>query len=397
MLGIKDNLMDVKIISPVEEQCFFGYYDLNAYDSTGTKHLCHRVNFIDRIPGERDVAELGLVSEGRFEKIGETTAWNFQQGALLQFQKDSDEIVFYNERVQDAGYKAAGAFDGKASYVTTVHNIKTGEKKHLPRAAACISPNGKYALSINFSRIFGFRAGYGYAGVADAFEDCNRPAEDGIWLMDVETGECRLIIDYERIYREFPVKGLENEKMVVNHITFNESSDRFLFLLRNFPSKSGTGWGTTLITSDLQGNMHLVLENKFVSHYCWKGSSEILAFCTPKEEPGLFVLQDLTNQFTQLKSPYPEGPFGGDIHCLCSPDKRYIIGDGYPDAEGYRPLFLYDTQTEKIQKLLRSLSTADDNWDIRCDLHARFNRQGDKISFDSTHCGMRQICEIALK
>lgn len=384
MLGIKDNLMDVKIISPMEEQCFFGYYDLNAYDSTGTKHLCHRVNFIDRIPGEKDVAELGLVSDGKFEKIAETTAWNFQQGALLQFQKDSDEVIFYNERGQNA-------------YATVVHNLKTGAKNHLPRSAACISPNGKYALSINFSRIFGFRAGYGYAGVADVFADCNRPTEDGIWLMDVESGECRLIIDYERIYREFPIKGLENEKMVVNHITFNESSDRFLFLLRNFPSKSGAGWGTTLITSDLQGNMHLVLENKFVSHYCWKGSSEILAFCMPKEEPGLFLLEDRTNYCTQLKSPYPEGPFGGDIHCLCSPDKRYIIGDGYPDAEGYRPLFLYDTQTETIQRLLRSLSKADANWDIRCDLHARFNRQGDKISFDSTHSGKRHICEINLR
>ena len=383
MTGIKENIVDVKVISPIEEQCFFGYYDLNAYDSTGTKHLCHRTKFIDRIPTSEDAVELGILADGKFEKIAETMAWNFQQGALLQFHKDSDDVIFYNTRQKDA-------------FVTVVHNLKTGEKKYLPKATACISPNGKYALSINFSRIFGFRAGYGYAGIEDAYAAQNRPMEDGIFLTNNETGECRLLIDYERIYKEFPIKGLKNEKMVVNHITFNETSDRFLFLLRNFPSKAGSDWGTTLITSDLEGNMHLVLENKFVSHYCWKNDRQILAFCTPKDKPGLFLLDELTNHCTQMKSPYPNGPFGGDIHCLYSPDKRYILGDGYPDAEGYRPLFLYDTQTEEIRQLLKSRSTADANWDIRCDLHARFNRQGNKISFDSTHDGMRRICEIEL-
>lgn len=384
MIGIKDNVTDVKVLSPENEQCFFGYYDLESYDSTGRKHLCHRVDFIDRIPNSTDMADLGILSEGHFEKIAETTAWNFQQGALLQYQKGSDHTVFYNARQQDR-------------YVTVIHNLETGEKRYLPMAAACISPDGKYALAINFSRIFDFRPGYGYAGTVDPFVSMNRPVEDGVFLINVETGNCKKIIDYERIYQTFPIKGMEQEKMVVNHITFNAASDRFLFLLRNFPGPSGASWGTTLITSDLEGNMHMVLENKFVSHYCWKNGRQILAFCTPKEKVGLFLIEDLTNQCTQLKSPYPEGPFGGDIHCLCSPDKRYILGDGYPDDEGYRPLFLYDTKTERITKLLRSKSTMDANWDVRCDLHARFNRQGNKISFDSVHDGKRCICEMGLE
>ena len=137
-------------------------------------------------------------------------------------------------------------------------------------------------------------------------------------------------------------------------------------MVRNFPSDSGSGWGTTLITSDLEGNMHLVLENTFVSHYCWKNGNQILATCAQDGTAGLFLLNDLTNEYRQLKSPYPGGPLGGDIHCLYSPDRRYILGDGYPDAEGCRPLFLYDTETEDIKILLRSKSNLDDNWDIRC-------------------------------
>lgn len=384
MSGIKEAIVDWRVISPEEDQCFFGYYDLNAYDSTGKIHLCNCVPFIDRIPTDQDVLELGYVKDNQFTKFAETTAWNFQQGALLQFKGGSDDTVFYNVR-------------RGSDFATVMHNLTTGEKVYSEKAAACISPNGRYGLAINFSRIFDFRPGYGYHGVEDAFKNDYRPKEDGIFLVDFQTGITRLIISYDDIYRRFPSEVTANKKLMVNHITFNEGSDRFLFLLRNFPEPGEKGWGTTLITSDLDGNMNLVFENKFVSHYAWKNSNQIVAFCTPDDHPGLFLIDDITNHVTELKHPNPGGRFGGDIHCIYSPDKRYILGDAYPDqADGFRPLFLYDTKTDEVVKLLKSESLMDANWDIRCDLHARFNRQGNKVSFDSVHTGKRQICELDL-
>ena len=384
MNGIKDAKVDFRVITPEKDNCFFGYYDLNAYDSTGKVHLCCRTNFIDRIPTDNDVLELGYVKDNQFTKFAESTAWNFQQGAMLQFKGGSDDVVFYNIR-ENGNYK------------TVIHNIKTGEKRYTNKAAACISPDGKYGLSINFKRIFDFRKGYGYYGIEDPYINENRPENDGVFLVDLATCEDKLIITYEDIYRNFPSDMTENEKLIVNHITFNESSDRFLFLLRNFPGKEVKEWGTTLITSDLDGNMNIVLENRFVSHYAWKNEKQIVAFCTPEDKAGLYLINDIENSWARLKSPYPNGPFGGDIHCIYSPDKRYILGDGYPDTDGYRPWFLYDTKTNKITQLIKSKSLMDKNWDIRCDLHARFNRTGDKVSFDSVHNGIRQIIEIDLK
>lgn len=380
---IKNSVIDWKVISPENDNCFFGYYDLNAYDRTGKKHLCCRTSFIDRIPGEEDVLELGFVENKKFYKFAQTTAWNFQQGAMLQYVGGLDEKVCYNTRRQNG-------------FTTVLHNLKTGEKKDFEMAVACISPDGRYGLAINFSRIFDFRKGYGYNGIADRFMDQCRPKDDGIFLIDFLSGNIRFLISYEDIYRNFPSDVTKNEKLVVNHITFNTTSNRFLFLLRNFPGRNEKEWGTTLITSDLNGNMRMVLENRFISHYAWKNENQILAFCAPQEQAGLFLINEEDGSFSQLKSPYPNGPFGGDIHCIYSPDRRFILGDGYPDNEGYRPLFLYDLKTENITRLLRAKSTLDDNWDIRCDLHARFNRSGDKISFDSSHNGRRQICEIEL-
>lgn len=284
-----------------------------------------------------------------------------------------------------------------SDFSTVMHNLTTGEKVFSEKAAACISPNGRYGLAINFARIFDFRPGYGYHGVEDAFKNDYRPKEDGVFLVDFVTGTTKQIISFEDIFQQFPSEVTANKKLMINHITFNESSDRFLFLLRNFPVPGEKGWGTTLITSDLEGNMNLVFENKFVSHYAWKNSNQIVAFCTPNDHPGLFLIDDITNHVTELKHPNPGGRFGGDIHCIYSPDKRYILGDAYPDqADGFRPLFLYDTKTDEVVKLLKSESLMDANWDIRCDLHARFNRQGTKVSFDSVHTGKRQICELDL-
>ena len=383
MKGIKESIVNWEIISPEEDDCFFGYYDLNAFDSSGDTHLCCKSDFIDRIPTDKDKLELGYVKNHIFTKFAETTAWNFQQGAMLQYKKGSDDIVFYNIR-KDNGY------------ATVKHNIVSGEKTCSDMAAAAISPNGRYGLAINFERIFDFRKGYGYFGFEDKFKNESRPKNDGIFLIDFLQGTTKLIISYEDIYKCFPSDITANEKLIVNHITFNETSDRFLFLLRNFPREGATEWGTTLITSDLEGNMHMVLENKFISHYCWKNDKQILAFCAPKNEAGLFLIDDIKNSFTQLKSPYPNGPYGGDIHCIYSPDKRYILGDGYADVDGYRPIYLYDTEKESVTQLLKSKSLMDKNWDIRCDLHARFNRQGNRISFDSVHDGKRVICEIEL-
>ena len=49
-MAIIDLKTDCRVISPEGEQCFFGYYDLQAYDTSDRYHLCNRSKFIDRLP-----------------------------------------------------------------------------------------------------------------------------------------------------------------------------------------------------------------------------------------------------------------------------------------------------------------------------------------------------------
>lgn len=362
---------------------FFGYYDLQPFDTTGRYHLCHRVGFMDRLPTPEDVAELGMIDmeSGEFIKLSETTAWNFQQGALLRWYRDDDHIVY-------------NVYDGTA-YRTEIKNIRTGETRRLPMAFADMSADGSHALCINFSRIYDFRPGYGYPHIPDPYFNDFAPADDGVFLMDMETGDCKMIISYEQIRRDLPQKPYCDGKLLVNHITFNPSGDRFLFLLRNFPAP-GQKWKTMLVTSDLEGNLFALTEYCVNSHYHWKNDKEVLIVTSVKtdtDDYALYLLEDLTGKATRLPEPNPTD----DVHCIYSPDRKYILGDAYPSKENIRTIWLIDTVTNKIYRAVDSYSVPTDNTDLRCDLHARWSPDGKTATYDSTHTGNRIVCQVTLE
>jgi len=374
----------MKIITPQNDgyHYFFGYYDLQPFDSTGKYHLCNRVKFMDRLPKSEDVCELGMIDleTNEFIKLSETTAWNFQQGSLLRWFRDDDHIVY-------------NVFDGEA-FRTEVKNIKTGETPSYPMAVAATSQDGQRAVRINFSRIYDFRPGYGYPHIPDPFYNENAPKDDGVYLMDMDSGECKMIIDYEQIKRDLPQKPYCDGKLLVNHITFNPAGDRFLFLLRNFP-EPGKKWNTMLVTSDLEGNLFALTEYCINSHYHWKNDREVLIVTSVKTEAteyALYLLEDITGKVTRLPEPNPTD----DIHCIYSPDRRYIAGDAYPSKENIRTIWLIDTETNKIYRAVDSYSVPTDNTDLRCDLHIRWSPDGKTATYDSTHTGDRIVCMVTL-
>ena len=366
---------------------FFGYYDLQPFDSAERLHLEHRVAFMDRLPEADDIAELGAVDldTGAFVKYAETAAWNFQQGALLR-RVGGDRHILYNVR------------DGStpSGFAAELRDLVTGETRRYPAPAADVSPDGRYFLSVNFSRIYDFRPGYGYAGVPDPFASVNAPEEDGIFLVDMKTGESRLIADYARMRREFPEPPYSDGKLLVNHITFGPAGDRFLFLLRNFPGPEEKMWKTSLPVSDLTGNMKKLTGFCVNSHYHWKNRREILIVSSLRPEETVYRLV-LIDSDTGAAFPLPEPNPTFDIHCLYSPDRSRIIGDGYPDRKRgmARSLWLVDPEKKTLTEPVRVATVIPPVVDIRCDLHARWSPSGRLISFDSTHTGRRSSVLLA--
>lgn len=374
---ISDFKDSIKIITPDDGyHYFFAYYDMRATgDGINQRHLTHRVKFMDRQPEADDVCELGYLEDGRFVKFAETTAWNFQQGAMLQYHPFKEDTVYYNV-----------CENGK--FMTVTHNIKTGEKSYTDRAVACFSPDGKYGLAVNFGRIFAFRPGYGYAGFVDEGKSVNAPDNDGVFLTDLEGGRSSLLVSYKELQKE---SGFgEDEKILVNHITFNTASDKYVMLVRNF-YEEGSMWLTSMMIGDLNGGFKTVLSKTLVSHYYWVSRDVILVYCAVKgEKMSLYFINVETGEYKLIDSPYFVGTAAGDIHCSLSPDGKYIIGDGYP-KEGYRHLIAISLETGETKTLLKAKTVIPKNGDIRCDLHSRFVFNGQYVSFDTTQNEKREI------
>lgn len=384
MIDIISDFNDkIKIISPKDGKFyFFGYYDLHPTQEGDTKHLAHRTSFMDRLPEADDVCELGYIENEKFVKFAETTAWNFQQGAMLTYHPTKKNTVFYNTLK-----------DG--NFVTAIHNYEKGEIKYADMPSATYSGDGKYSLSVNFGRIFAFRKGYGYAAAIDKYADVCVPEDDGVFYVDLETGKSKLLVSYRDLLKESGFQ--EDEKVLVNHITLCPNSDKYLMLVRAM-RKDGTGWDTSMMVGDLSGGLKTVLYRTYVSHYYWLSEDEIAAHTTVDGDKtrGLYIVNAHTGETKAVESFY-FNEFYCDIHCSLSPDGKYIIGDGYPKG-GYRQLLSIDRETGKSKIILAAKSPDPAHPDIRCDLHARFTFGGKFISFDTTaDDGKREIAVFPSK
>lgn len=368
-----------RIITPNDgHEYFFGYYDLQPYSTDNTKHLCGRTTFSDRQPVLGDIMEIGYIDipNGKFVKVAETNTWNWQQGAFLTWF-DQDESIIFN------------AFEN-GKYVSKVLDLNGNVLRVYDRPIATICRKANVAMSINFPRVYDFRPGYGYLNTKDEYYDVNAPEEDGIFIMDLKTGESKLLINYVEMKEAFKEDPFTDMKLVVNHITLTPNGTGFIFLLRNFPEE-GKLWGTVLAYADINGNMRKLTNFEVNSHYSWKDEETLMIYSgLPKW--GIYFFNVKTGERTMLNNPVLDFD---DIHCNYSPDRKTMIGDGYPQpGESTRTLYFYDFETKKEDVLVTVYSRPVPETDMRCDLHARFSPDGSRISYDTTENVKREIAEI---
>ena len=113
-----ESWVPVKPITRGPAYHWFGYYDKLEFDPTGRYVLGMEVDFEDRSPGPDDVIKVGMVDlqdNDRWIELGETCAWNWQQGCMLQWRPGSKTEVLWNDR------------EGN-SFVCCILDIKTRKK-----------------------------------------------------------------------------------------------------------------------------------------------------------------------------------------------------------------------------------------------------------------------------
>ncbi len=365
---------------------FFGYYDKTPWSESGNKILTHSVAFNDRPPTPDDILTIGYVTPNNphsFIAIAETKAWNWQQGAMLQWHPLApDSKIFFNERS-----------DGK--FIGICYDLETKEKVVYGRPIYAVSPEGDLAYSINFSRLFDFRPGYGYAGVPDPFRDHKQPTDDGIFKIDLNSGNSDLIVSLKQLADLNPLPSMQNANHYINHIQICPSGERLAFFhIWHIDDKE---WYVRFYTIKPDGSdLDCLLDTGDISHYDWMNDNCILVWAKhPNATNNHFLLCNVNDKSINVigKEELKE-----DGHCSFSPDRKWIVNDTYPNEYDHRTLMLIRNSDHKVIKLHNFYSPKNKWWgEIRCDLHPRWNRNGDKICVDSVHSGTRQMYTIDLK
>lgn len=367
----------VRVMTPPPKHHFFGYYGIPPWNASQTRLVCLEVDFQDRMPEPGEKARIGFVdaAKGGFEAVTQTATWNLQQGCMLHWNPLApDREILFNDRAGE-------------NVITVVMDVESGRRRELPRAIAAVGHKGRYGLCIDYGRQGRMRKVVGYAAAADPYANDPAPAKDGIWRMDLKTGESKLLVSiaqvYERLRRHPLIDGKRH--LFFQHAVFNKSDTRFFFLARVFTDPPRPELESAMFTAAIDGSdlREAIPFGRAVSHFEWRNDREIIAtFRMGESREKLHVLfHDGQGDYQVLGREF----LTSDGHCSVGPDGQWMVTDQNVGATLEKRLLLYHLPTARGAELAR-MPMREQRYlssDLRCDLHPRWNRTGTQICFDA--------------
>lgn len=366
---------------------FFGYYDKCPWNASQRYLLAHQVDFAYRMPRPEDEATLGIIDVGGiaggdksrpplFHRIAATRAWNWQQGAMLQWWGGEPEsTIAYND-----------FRDGQL--VGVLRDIHSGKERLLPRAFAALSRDGRWAACLNFFRLNDERPGYGYTNAVDPFSEQLAPDDNGLDVMDMHSGQTTRLVSLAELANRDAHPSMRGVKHWVNHLMFCPSGRRLIFLHR-WRIRKGSHL-TRFYTIGRDGSdLCCVNDQPMTSHFDWYGENHIVAWAHRKDIGDRYFNFTDRGGDVSIIGEQSLTPLG-DGHCNISPDGQWMLTDTYPDMQGVQHLLVYHLTSGRIVQL-GDFPTRYNADPMRCDLHPRWSRDGKSVCIDSTHEGRRQI------
>lgn len=383
--------ISIRTITRGPKHHWFGYYDKLEFDSTNRFVLSNQVSFEHRTPRADDVIRVGMVDTGdndRWIELGSSRSWGWQQGCMLQWRPKSPSEVVWNDRDGD-------------KHVCRIVDVTTKKLRTLPRPIYALSPDGKWAITADFSRIQRMRPGYGYVGLTDPCAKERAPRDSGVWKMNMDTGESELIFSLaDAASINHNGQPLGEKWNYFNHLLISPDSSRFIVLHRwrestgSGPDAEPTGGFTTrMFTAAMDGSERYILDpSGHTSHFIWRDPQHVCAWTKPAGKASAFYLfKDRTRQIEVVG----EGLMTQNGHNTYVPntDNEWILNDTYPDRKTreQKP-YLYHVPSRRLVELGRFRSPPQYTGEWRCDTHPRSSNDGRTVAIDSPHTGAgRQV------
>ena len=371
---------------------FFGYIGhvgTIPWNASGRYILALRTDFVDRMPSPDDIAEVILLdTENNYEAavVDTTRGWNVQQGTMFYWNPaDPENQFFFNDRDTETGKVFCVLFD-----ISEGRRVREYRFESTPIGNGGVAFDGKHFAGINYARMARLRLVTGYPGTWDWTEGVSAPTDDGVFLVDVESGQKELLVSFhdlaEKLRRSRP--EIDSLPLFINHTLWNRTGDRLFFFARaNFgkPGRLNASFTVARDGSDLRQQ-----ETHIGGHPEWDAGSRMIGAIANRQavfDVDSQRLVELIGDRDLFSDPE------GDI--ALSPNLDWLA-NGYKE-DGKVHYVIHNRRTGVTYRAGGYDLFGRVSGNVRCDPAPRWNRTGDTLLIPSMmEDGTRQMFLLRL-
>ncbi len=359
---------------------FFGYIghvQNIPWNGDGRFILAMRTDFQDHLPDVKEPAEVVLIDtqmDYAVEVVDHTRAWNPQQGTMFYWNPEAPETqFFFNDRDPETGKVFVVLFD--ISRPTGERRVREFRFPATPFGNSGVAQRGGAFLGINYGRLDWLRRVTGYRGAYDWTRDWLHPADDGVFRVDVGTGEARLLVSFatlaDRLKAELP--HVATTPLFINHTLWNREGDRIFFFVRGHFGNRERRINASFVM-DQDGGQLTRMTRHIGGHPEWDYGHRLIG---RQEDRQILFDTDIQQVVGQLGTPEVFPDPEGDI--ALSPDGRWLV-NGFKDRSARANYYVVYRRSDGAHQ--RSSGFPIGQWvsgDLRQDPSPNWNRDGTQI------------------
>ena len=350
---------------------YIGHVGTIPWNASGRYIVALRTDFVDRMPSPDDAAEIILLdteNDYAIRAVDQSRAWNVQQGTMLYWNPgDPENQFFFNDRDRETGKVFCVLYD-----VREGRRIREYRFEDTPVGNAGVAFDGKHFAAINYARMARLRPVTGYPGAWDWTSGVSAPEDDGVFLVNVETGEKKLLVSFrelaEAVRRERP--AIDSMPLFINHTLWSRTGERLFFFARaNFrkPGRLNASFTIALDGTDLRQQ-----ETHIGGHPEWDAGMRMIGSVAKRQAVFDVDSQQLVELIGDRELfPDPEG----DI--ALSPNLEWLA-NGYKE-DGKVFYVVHNRRTGETVHTGGYDLHGRVSGDLRCDPAPRWNREGDML------------------
>lgn len=361
---------------------FFGYIgqcQTIPWNESGQYIMGLEIDTITRMPKPEEAATIILIDtydKNKIIRVDKTHAWNPQQGTMFYWNPLKPETqFFFNDRDVETGEVFTAIYD-----IEEKKRVREFRFEDTPIGNGSVAADGSAWLGLNYGRLARLRLVTGYPEALDWSKDEIAPENDGIFIVDIKTGEKRLLVSYRQLETELKKQNptLDHTGLFINHTLWSRDSDRVYFFVRGGWSKTMTNKGdrvNTPCTINADGT-GLTLHDQFIGGHPEWAEGNLMIGIEKNEGGDKQILYNVDTRKTvgQLGNPEMFPKPEGDVSL--SPDANWFAnGYGKSSKNYYAFLRLSDGAFVRSEGINKGAYSGD----IRIDPAPRWNRTNDAI------------------